>query len=672
MSRRLIAGLVSMLPVVAAAQALPVEDFARLDEVYEVALAPDGRHVAMSVPAANGDETQLLIVALDGSGKTQALSFGKRQHVTDVVWTSPDRIVVSRARMEPMKAQPVSQGELVSADITGKKQQILFAYIEDDGVVGGRRKDEGFAWIVKLLDSEPGMAVVNYTAWWSPHDEAMPTTLYRVNTATGERRQVEFSPQAADFDFDGKGRARLRVIGDPEIYKPYLAYRPKPDDKEWTPVPPTLAGFSMHLLHVDADDDTAYALISDKREPAQLYRVSLSAGTRTKLAGRDDIDISAELPGGSNGGPFAAVMRAGHDGAPFAVVYNTPSPSVQYLDTTSEWARLHAGLMKAFPGQLVWMTQFSQDNSKVLFQTGSDRTPGGYYVFDRKTSQIQLINEMQPWIQAGRMAQTRPITFASRDGLTLHGLYTAPPGSQGPQPLVVMPHGGPHGIFDAWEYNRDVQFLASRGYAVLQVNFRGSGNRGIDFVRSGYRQWGGKMMDDIADGVRWAIDQKLVDSSRICTYGGSFGGYASLMNPIRYPDLYRCAIGTAGIYDLPLMKKVGNIQAFEVGKDYLELALGSDPAELIANSPARNADKIKVPVMLIHGSVDRQVPMDQFDAMVAGFRNAGVKVDTMVVKGEGHGFYKPENRTEVYKRIEAFLNQNIGPGAGAASAGTAK
>jgi len=659
-SRRLIAGFVWMLPAVAAAQVVPVEDFARHVEVQEVALSPDGRNVAMTVPVDDGNETQLLIVPIDGPGKTQTLRFGKRQHVTNIIWTSPTRVVVSRANMEPLRAQPISQGELVAADIDGKNQEILFAYIPDDGVVGGRRKDQGWAEIADLVETEPGIAMVDFTAWRTRRDdEIQPTTIFRVDTVTGDRRQIEFSEEAATFQFDSRSRARLRIVTRPGMQKPDLFYRPRPTDTNWTAVPASLAGRSLHLAYVADDDDTAYALISDKGEPAQLYRISLAAGTRVRLAGRDDIDI-------------AGLLYSGHRGAPFGVYYNAAAPTIQYLDPSSEWAKLHAGLMKVFPGELVSMYDFSHDNNKVLFRTYSDRTPGGFYVFDRKAGKVQLINEVEPWIKPERMAAVTPVSYKTRDGITLHGFYTPPAGGKGPQAMVVMPHGGPHGPYDKWSYDSDVQFLASRGYAVLQVNFRGSGGRGDAFEFAGYRQWGGTMMDDIADGVRWAIDSKLADPDRICTYGASFGGYAALMNPIRYPDLYRCAIGSIGVYDLELMKKVGDVRSSEWGRDYLDQALGTDPAELAANSPARHADKIKVPVMLFQGGVDRRVPMEQFDAMVAGFRKAGVKVDTMVVKGEGHGFYKPENRAEVYKRIEAFLNQNIGPGAGATSAGTAK
>ena len=209
--------------------------------------------------------------------------------------------------------------------------------------------------------------------------------------------------------------------------------------------------------------------------------------------------------------------------------------------------------MKAFPGQLVSFNDFSRDDNKILFAVWSDRNPGAYYVFDRKAKKVQLITEHMPWIKPAQVAPMRSIEFTSRDGRKLYGLYTAK--GTGPKPMIVMPHGGPHGPYDSWGYDTDAQFLASRGYAVLQVNYRGSGGRGEDFIRDGYREWGGKIQDDIADGVKWTIENKLADPDRICIYGASFGGYAAMMQPIRNPGMYKCAIGYVGVYDLAVMHR---------------------------------------------------------------------------------------------------------------------
>ena len=629
------------------AQAPTAQDFSRHSEIAEVSLSPDGKYVAMAVPSADGMETQLHIVPLDGAGKVQALRFGRQQHVAGIVWSDNDQVVVERAEMEPLKAQPVSYGELMTSDINGKNQDTLFAYVPDNGNRTGRRKDQCFASLVKVLEKEPGMVLVECDSWRQTPNDKGSTAIYRVDTRTGNRKEVERHEESASYSYDYSGTARLRVTMD-DSDNPVLFYRPKADGA-WTPVPKALAGYMMWIDHVDADNNTAYATISDRDEPAQLYKVDLAAGTRVRLAGRDDMEISG-------------LLYAGHGGSPYGATYKEGKPSIVYFDPSSEWAKLHSGLLKAFPGNLVTVVDYTRDNSKLLFYVHADRNPGEYYVLDRATNKVQLINQTMPWIKPASLASTMPISFTTRDGLTLHGFYTAP-ATPGPKPMIVMPHGGPHGPYDTWGYDSDAQFLASRGYGVLQVNYRGSGGRGKKFEESGYREWGGKMQDDLADGVKWAIDNKVADPNRICTYGASYGGYAALMQPIRYPDMYKCAIGYVGVYDLQVMKKKGDIPRARVGKRYLERVLGNDEAQLAAWSPAQNVNKVKVPVFLVQGAIDQRVPMAQFNALKDAFKAAGTPVETMVVQGEGHGFYKPENRAELYRRMDAFLAKYIGPGA---------
>jgi len=630
----------------AAAQAPTYMDFAKYSEVNEVSLSPDGKYVAMAIPSTDGMETQLHVVPLDGKGAVQALRFGRQQHVTEITWSDNNQLVVARARMEPLRAQPYSLGELVSSGIDGKTQEPLFAYIKDDGARSGRRKDQCFATIAKVLHTEPGMVLVECDTWLRSVDDKGSTAVYKVDTRTGNRREIERNNEASSFSYDHTGNARLRVTSD-DNDDPVLFYRPL-SGSAWTPVPKTLAGYEMSLLHVEKDNNTAFAMIADKDEPAQLYKVDLSAGTRVRLAGRDDMAI-------------AEVMYAGREGAPFGVSYDESKPSVVYLDPASPWAKLHAGLLKAFPGNMVSILDYARGDSKVLFYVHGDRNPGAYYVIDRSTNDVQLVNQARPWMKPETLSPTTPVSFTTRDGLTLHGFYTGP-ATPGAKPLIVMPHGGPHYVHDSWGYDRDAQFLASRGYGVLQVNYRGSGGRGRKFQEAGYQEWGGKMQDDLADGVKWAVANKVADPNRVCTYGASYGGYAALMQPIRYPELYKCAIGYVGVYDLQVMKKKGDIPRAKWGKRYLQRVLGTDDAQLKAWSPAQNVDKVKVPVFLVQGAIDQRVPMAQFNALKNAFTAAGVPVETMVVQGEGHGFYKPENTAELYKRMEAFLAKHIGPG----------
>lgn len=636
------AGLVAAtLSAGAHAQLISAEDFARHGEISEVAISPGGDYIALAMPRENGTETELKIVRLDGSGHTQVLRFGKRNHVTDVVWTADEQVTVARAKMEPLVARPQSLGELISSDVGGNNQQTLFAHMENYGITRARRNDEGFASIVKVLDNEPGMALVSYDCWSC--GEEPNAVIYKVDTLTGERREVERVDGPAEFIFDNNGIARIMAAsGDDD--EPRMSYRPAPDS-EWQSLPKALAGYVIANGRFQADNNVLYALLSDAGEPLQLYRIDLAAGSRQKLAGRDDVDVSH-------------LLYAGRQGPPFAVAFLAGSPTIQYLDPDSEWARLHKSLMQRFPGELVHFVGFSRGDRKLVILVQSDRNPGGYYVLDRDTDKLLLVSEFAPWMEPSKLARMQPIKFSARDGTVLYGFHTTK--ESGRQPLVVVPHGGPHGVHDEWGYNSDVQFLASRGYAVLQVNYRGSGGRGAMFQKAGWREWGGKIQDDIADGVRWAVQQGFADPERVCIYGASFGGYAALMNPIRHPDMYQCAIGHVGVYDLQIMFEDGDIHRRRSGRRYLERVLGSDRAVLALNSPAQQVAKIAIPVMLAQGKLDRRVPMEQFNALAKAFVKSGRPAKTLVVDGEGHGFYDPKNQARLYREMEAFLEEHIG------------
>lgn len=625
------------------AQAPSADDFTRRPEAWEAVMSPSGQYVAFAIPSPDGLETTLEVTEL-ATGNSQILRFGKRQHVNDIVWTSDNQLVVSRARIDPRMARPVSMGELFTTDISGKNQEILFGYIPDQGNKRGRRKDQGISQIARVLYDEPGMALVDFTCW--DCGEEPDTVIYRVNTLTGDRQEVERGGQLAQYQFDRTGEARIRITWNDDD-EPVLSYRRHKGDA-WAPMPKSIAGRLIYRAHFEDDNNTLYALVTDGMEPAQAYRIDLAAGTRTKLAGDPNVEVSG-------------FMYEGLGGRPFAVTYNAYKPSIQYIDPQSPWAQLHAGLMKAFPGQMISFNSFSRDGNKVLFSVWSDRNIGSYFVYDRAAKKAQKIIDYMPWLQPAAMAATRPIEFTNRSGKTIYGFYTAI--GTGPKPLVVMAHGGPFGVHDRWGFDSEVQFLATHGYAVLQVNYRGSDGRGEGFIEAGWKGWGTTIQDDITDAVRWVIDQKLADPQRICTFGASFGGYTALYQPIINPGMYKCAIGYVGVYDLPLMRSTDKNQgqAERTGR-FFDRTLGTDTAALGRISPAQRASELRIPVMLIHGTQDRTADFNQFKEMKAALEAAGHPPQTYIASGEGHGFVKPEHRAEMFRKVLAFLDANIGDG----------
>jgi dipeptidyl aminopeptidase/acylaminoacyl peptidase len=626
------------------AQALSAEDFSRRPEAWEVSLSPSGEYVALAVPTADGMETRLEVTDI-ATGKTQIMRFGRQQHVSDVVWTADDQLVVSRAEMEPLKARPSSNGELYTTDVKAKNQDVLFGFVPDHEGKRGKRKDRGRSAVTKVLSGEPGMALVDFTCWDCGQEP--DTVIFKVDTRTGIRQEVERGDKLASYQFDRTGEARLRTTWD-DNDEPVLHYRRDKGDA-WAPLPKSIAGRRIYGARFAADDNTLYALVTDELEPAQAYRIDLRAGTRTKMAGNPDVAVSG-------------FMYEGLGGIPFAVTYDAYKPTLQYIDPQSEWAKLHASLMQSFPGQMLTFNSFSRDGNRVMLGVWSDRNIGSYYVYDRTSKQLQKIIDYKPWLKPEAMAQSRPIEFTNRDGQKLFGFFTAK--GSGPMPMVVMAHGGPLDIYDSWGFNDEVQFLANRGYAVLQVNYRGSGGRGEAFERAGWKGWGTAIQDDITDGVRWAIDQKLADPDRICTFGASFGGYTALIQPILQPGMYKCAIGYVGVYDLPLMRKTDkNMGQAKRTVRFFDRTLGTDMAALAKISPVERIDELDVPVLLVHGSDDKTADLNQFKAMGAALRDAGKPVETYLASGEGHGFVKPENRAELFRRLAAFLEKYVGPNA---------
>jgi dipeptidyl aminopeptidase/acylaminoacyl peptidase len=259
------------------------------------------------------------------------------------------------------------------------------------------------------------------------------------------------------------------------------------------------------------------------------------------------------------------------------------------------------------------------------------------------------------------MAERRPVHFTASDGLEIHGYLTLPSDSAGKKPpLILLPHGGPHGVADGWGFDDDAQFLASRGYAVLQVNYRGSIGRGLAFQHAGYRQWGGRVQEDLLDGVRWLVAQGTVDGTRMCTYGVSFGAYSAMMTAIRAPGLFKCAVGYSGAYDLERMYDRKATVLDRQTYNYMVKAVGKDPIELANNSPARLADKLTVPVFLAHGGKDETTPPDQAKTMREALVKAGRPPEWMYIDGEGHGFFAEQSRADFYTRLEGFLAKHLG------------
>lgn len=329
------------------------------------------------------------------------------------------------------------------------------------------------------------------------------------------------------------------------------------------------------------------------------------------------------------------------------------------------YKEIHDKLTSEFGEKQFGIASSDDKNEKLLVVVDSDKLYGKYYEYDTKTKTTKLLFDLMPQLKEEDMAEMRPIQFKSRDGLTIHGYITLPKAALNGEkvPLIVNPHGGPQGIRDDWGFNPETQLFASRGYATLQVNFRISGGYGKEFQTSGYKQIGRKAMDDVEDGVKYAIEQGWIDKNKVAIYGGSHGGYATLMGLIKTPDLYSCGVDYVG---------VSNIFTFfdsfpEYWKPYKEMVkqiwydLDNPEEAKIAKevSPVFQIDKIKKPLFVVQGANDPRVNINESDQIVKALRSKGFEVPYMVKYDEGHGFGKEPNRIEFYKSMLGFFAENF-------------
>jgi len=334
------------------------------------------------------------------------------------------------------------------------------------------------------------------------------------------------------------------------------------------------------------------------------------------------------------------------------------------IPVSKYYKKLHKKLKKEFPNYDFYLSARTDDESQYLIYVTSDKLYGRYYSYDVKKDEIKLLFDLMPQLNEDDMAEMRPISFMSRDGIKIHGYITLPKEAEnGPVPVIVNPHGGPQGIRDNWGFNPEAQLFASRGYATLHVNFRISGGYGKEFFKSGFKQIGRKAMDDVEDGLQYVIDQGWVDKDRAAIYGGSHGGYAVLRGLTKTPDLYACGIDYVGVSNLFTFMET--IPAYWTPYLPILKAVWYDPAvpeekEIMEEvSPAFHVDKIKKPLFVVQGANDPRVNIDESDQIVRQLREKGVVVPYMVAYDEGHGFAKEENRMELYTAMMGFLAEQL-------------
>jgi len=643
---------------------IPLESFAKHEQYENVKISPNGEYLA--VTAIVGDRTVLSLVQLaDMKGKNLAARDGAQ--ISDFYWASPDRVMYTIGERVGGFDRPQANGELYTVKGDGSEAAIVFGYRAGPASTLAshiKQATPDYAWgdLIAPLRDQPNYALISSYPLNGPDHGASFTgafpEVYKIDLRNGNKTLVTTSPlRRAEFIADHAGVVRFAYAEDSDQMR--KVYYRASASAEWEQV------------WDEGKNPDGFMPIMFDRTNKNVY-VHCGRGAVGGICSWDTATRKLATLWTGKDSSEAQLLETFDRLDAFAIRTNQGRPSVVLLDKSAPEATLLITLMKQFPGESIVFTSATTDGKKAVFLAHADADPGAFYLYDADKKKASLLFNSQPWFKPEQLASMEPVTLKARDGLDLHGFLTRPQGKETAKnlPTVVLVHGGPYGIRDRWAFDSEVQLLASRGYAVMQVNFRGSGGYGLDFEKAGYREWGGKMQDDVTDATRWAITQGIADPERICIFGASYGGYAALEGAVKEPDLYQCAVGYVGVYDLRLMHSRGDTTQSAYGVNYLKLVLGENETDLWNRSPMAHLDALKAKVMLVVGGEDKRVPPIQGNNLHNELLKRGVAHEWVYESNEGHGFYNEAHTRAMYEKLVAFLDRNIGAGAApGASAG---
>ncbi len=607
---------------------IPVESFFKDAEYSQIVISPEGRYLAAIFPK-NG-RNAFAVLASDLSKPIFVGDIGDERHVLWIKWVSDQRLVLAAGKRYGY--------------LDGRDTDVQLFFVDYDGkhfsdFSPGHPAHYEF---VRTLPNDPDHVVM---AEYDYRDRGRPMAV-KVDVNTGNETMLAYPPMARGvFGADQDGQVNVALEPDADDPLKSQVYYRLGKGQDWQKLRyPVEAEGQVEPIHLDPASKTLDVVSNLETGKIGVYRLDLTTGKSRALSRDPTVDLS-EL-----------VMD---DDEVAGAWYQPEKPELEIIDKDSALMKLYADLSHGFPGETVQDVSLTRDKTRGVFKVSSDRNPGSFYEVDVATRKIRFLANARSWIDPKQMAEMKPFALKARDGLPLHGYLTLPP--HGPQknvPTVVRVHGGPM-VRDSWSFDPEAQFLASRGFAVVQVNFRGSGGYGRRFEEAGWRQWGRAMQDDVTDATRWAISEGYADPKRLAIYGGSYGGYAALMGVVREPTLYRCAIDYAGVSDLPFHVHRTDAANSDLGEAYLAKIHGNDEKELEANSAVYNVDKIQVPILIAHGRDDVRVRFGNAEHLRDALEQAHKPYEWLVKDSEGHGFRQEANRFDLYVTMLAFLQKYL-------------
>ena len=631
-----------------ASSTIPAADFFRLPNVLRPALSPDGNFLGF----LSNSGSRLGLAVIDLEKRTSSIvATVPDADIVEFHWVNSQRLTfVTGNVFDPAgSVSPWRTGGLFAIDRDATNARRLALPLGDGAALQMRPRYTRV--MTTLADGSDDVIVASNERNFDSSD------VYRLNTRTARKTLLSYDNpgdvQAWALDQEGRPRAAYSTKGT-QVKQFY-----RRDDKApWTPTfegafrepanwvsavsyDGTLIGFGLR--------DRTQAASTNSRLTSAVVRLDEQGQTQQVLASRDDYDMTGFV--------FDPVSKK---------LVGAMSTGERYALTwlDDSWAALQREVDRALPNAVNRFLPPDQAKRMLVFSY-SDRNPGTVYLFDFRTRKLEFLIDSRPWIKPAMMAESRVVKFAARDDLPLSAVLTLPRGVLPKSlPLLVIVHGGPWVPLTSWGWAAEAQFFASRGYAVVQPNFRGTTGLGLKHLLASFKQWGLAMQDDVTDTALWAVKQGIADPKRMCIYGASYGGYAAMQALVKTPDLFQCAGNYVGVTDLQLFHSVtwSDSSDSDFNRYLLPIMVGDadrDKAQLRSTSPAQNADKIKMPVFMAYGGEDRRVPIIHGERMRDALEKLGKPYEWMVKSNEGHGYAQLENRVEFYTRFEAFLKKSL-------------
>jgi dipeptidyl aminopeptidase/acylaminoacyl peptidase len=597
---------------------IPLRDFFKNPEQSRFQVSPDGKKLSFMQPYQN---RMNVFVQPRTGGPAVRVTGETERDVAAYFWKGPARIVF----LKDFKGDENYHLVSVAADGSNLVDHTPFDKVR-----------------VMIFDDRPD------------HDDEMIIGLNRRNPEVFDAYRLDLATNALTLIAENPGNitswvtdheGRIRVAAATDGVNTSLLYRAD-ENSPFNTVITTNFKESIEPLFFDFDNKRLFAASNIKRDKSAIVLLDPSTAREERIIFQHpDVDVS----GLAWSRKRKVLTEAG---------FVTWKRERKFFD--AETAAIYADLQKQLPGYELDLQSYDKNEGVFVVAAWSDRTQGARYIYDAATRALTKLAEIAPWLDENDLVEMRPITYRARDGLTIHGYLTLPQGGSRNLPLIVNPHGGPWAR-DVWGYNPELQFLANRGYAILQMNFRGSTGYGRGFWEAGFKQWGKKMQDDVTDGVHYAIREGIADPKRVCIYGASYGGYAALAGLAFTPELYACGVDYVGVSNLfTFMKTIPPY--WKPMLDMFYEMVGDpekDKTQLAETSPVMHADRIRAPLLIAQGAQDPRVNVDESDQMVAALKKRGIDVEYLVKDNEGHGFHNEENRFEFYEAMEKFLLRHL-------------